>query len=277
MLNKNKKIAILNKAVELCKSKSYPNFSQAEIIRKAQDAGQDNNSITKGTLSKYLASPETSYVKFPPLFYDVILDMFKEHKIDFSFSDDEQRLSPSDLPHVMSMFMDISEQDKKTGRQSLPCDYWGYMPSIEKEGCIVKLVLRIKENREGVLTAEEKFYYNKEGFVDVVKQQSQGYIFEKNRHCLMILNDPSSYLPKMYVLRKEPSTSNKCIGFEGGSLIVSPSGIGINTIQRKIRFTRSKQPITSNKEALINEHGIGIHKPDTEDAVVRSLFDKLLA
>ncbi len=275
MLNKHKKIAILNKAVELCKSKSHPAFTQAEIIRKAQDAGHNNNHITKGTLSKYLASPETSYEKFPPLFYDVILDMFKEHGIEVS--DDEQRLSPADLPHILSMFMDISEQDKKLGRQSLPGDYWGYMPSIEKKGCIVKLVLRIKENREGVLTAEELFYYHKEGFSDVVKQRSQGYILEKNRHCLMILDDPSSYLPKVYILRKEPSTSNKCIGFEGGSLIVSPSDIGVNTIQRKIRFTRSKEAIPHNKEALINEHGIGIHRPDTDDAVVRSLFEKLLA
>ncbi len=287
ILSQQKRIALLKKAKELFAYKSYPNFKQVRVIelatKKKEELLQNNMNnvdlklITKGPFCMHLKNPETSFINIPDLFYLAILQMMEENEIDLSFLNKELRLNTSDLPQVLSMFMEISEQDEKLGKQSLPGDYWGYMPSIEKKGCIVKFVLRIKQNKDGALTSEELFYYRKEGYSDYFKQKSEGYIIEKNMHCLMVLRDASSYyMPKVYMLRKEPSTSNKCLGFEGGSLIVSPSGIGVNTIQRKIRFTRSKEAIPHNKEALINEHGIGIHKPDTDDAVARSLFEKLL-
>lgn len=277
MLGNHKKIAILRKAADICKSKSHPYFTQAEIIRHAQKAGHPDNQTTKGTFSKYLAQPETYFENVPLVFYDVILDMFKEQNIEFSFSSEDQRLSVADFPHVLGMFMDVSERDQKLAKQSLPGDYWGYMPSIEKAGCIVKFVLRIRENREGVITAEELFYYPKDGFSDIVKQCSQGYILGKNGHNFMILDDPSSYLPKVYLLRAELSPSQKCIGFDGGTIIVSSNRHGIRTVQRKIRCTRSKEPIPQNKDVLIETHGVGIHKPDTKDAVIQQLFETLMS
>lgn len=277
MIGNHKKIALLRKAADICKSKSHPQFTQAEIIRKAHKAGHPDNQTTKGTLSKYLSHPETSYENVPLVFYDVILDMLKEQNIEFSFSNEDQRLSASDLPHVLSMFMDVSERDQKLARQSLPGDYWGYIPSVEKPGCIVKFVLRLKENREGVITAEELFYYPKDGYSDIIKQRSQGYVLSKNGHNFIILDDPSSYLPKVYVMRMELSPSQKCLGFDGGTITVSSNHHGIRTAQRKIRCTRSKDPIPQNKDVLIDEHGVGLHTPDTDDSVIRQLFDKLMA
>ena len=277
MLCNHKKIAILKKAADICKGKSHPQFTQAEIIRSAQKVGHPDNQTTKGTLSKYLAQPETCFENVPLIFYDVILDMFKEQNIEFSFSNEDQRLSAADFPHVLGMFMDVSERDQKLAKQSLPGDYWGYMPSIEKAGCIVKFVLRIRENREGVLTAEELFYYPKDGFSDIVKQRSQGYILGKNGHNFMILDDQSSYLPKVYVMRTDLSPSQKCMGFDGGTMTVSSNHHGIRTVQRKIRCVRSKEPIPQNKKLLIETHGVGIHKPDTKDAVIRQLFETLIS
>ncbi len=277
MIGNHKKIAILRKAADICKRKTHPKFTQAEIIRNAHKAGHPDNQTTKGTFSKYLAQPETSYENVPLVFYDVILDMFKEQDIEFSFSNEGQQLNAADLPHVLSLFMDVSERDQKLARQSLPGDYWGYMPSIEKPGCIVKFVLRIKENREGVITAEELFYYPKDGFSDIVKQRSQGYVLSKNGHNFIILDDPSSYLPKVYVMRMELSPSQRCLGFDGGTIIVSSNHQGIGTVQRKIRCTRSKDGIPNNKKVLIEEHGVGIHSSDTDDAVIQQLFDKLVS
>lgn len=277
MVGNHKKIAILKMAADICKSKSHPHFTQAEIIRKAHKAGHPDNQTTKGTLSKYLSHPETSYENVPHVFFDVILDMFKEQSIEFSFANEDQRLSTADLPHVLSMFMDISERDQKHARQSLPGDYWAYIPSVEKPGCIVKFVLRIRENREGVITAEELFYYPKDGFSDIIKQRSHGYVLSKNGHNFIILNDPSSYLPKIYVMRTELSPSQKCLGFDGGTLTLSSNHHGIRPAQSKIRCTRSKEPIPQDKETLIKTHGVGLHAPDTNDSVIRQLFDKLLA
>lgn len=277
MLDNHKKIAILRKAADICKSKSHPHFTQAEVIRNAQKSGHPDNQTTKGTFSKYLAQPETFFENVPLVFYDVILDMLKEQNIEFSVSNEDQRMSAADLPHVLGMFMDVSERDQKLARQSLPGDYWGYMPSIEKAGCIVKFVLRIKENREGAITAEELFYYPKDGFSDIVKQRSQGYILGKNGHNFMILDDQSSYLPKVYVMRTDLSPSQKCMGFDGRTMTVSSNHHGIRTVQRKIRCTRSKEPIPQNKKLLIETHGVGIHKPDTKDAVIRQLFETLFS
>ncbi len=107
MLSNQRKISILDKAAELCKSKSYSDFTQANIMRRAQKAGWPENQTTKGTLSKYLNAPGTSYKNVPPLFFDVILEMFKEENVSIPLSPEDERLCATDFPHVLSMFMNI--------------------------------------------------------------------------------------------------------------------------------------------------------------------------
>lgn len=275
MLSDNKKVYILEKASELCKSKSYPNFTQANIIRRAHKEGWPENQTTKSTLSKYLGSPETAYSNVPLIFYDVMLDMMKEDGETFSISKEQERLSTDDFPHILSMFMNIGDHDDKEARESLPGDYWAYMPSIEKPDCIVKFLLRIKETRDGTLSAEELFYYNKDGFSDVMKQKSSGYIVGKNGHSMMVLNDPSSHLPKLYLLRNIMGPNNKCFSFSGGTMTVNADSDAVKIMQRKIKCIRSKDPITTDKKALIEQYGMGLHTRETNDEIIKGMFETL--
>ena len=275
MLSNQRKISILDKAAELCKSKSYSGFTQANIMRRAQKAGWPENQTTKGTLSKYLNAPEASYNNVPPLFFDVILEMFKEENVSIPLSPEDERLCTTDFPHVLSMFMNIGDHDQRQARESLPGEYWAYMPSIEKKDSIIKFVLRIKETREGTLSAEELFYYPKEGFSDIVKQKSSGFIVGKTGHSMMVLNDPSSYLPKIYLLRNIMGPSNKCFSLSGGTMTVNPDTDAVKIMQRKITCIRSKEPIPTDKKVLIEEHGMGIHTKDTEDEIIQGLFETL--
>ncbi len=274
MPGKQRKISILKKSAELCKDKSHPNFTQANIIRNAHKAGWPENQTTKGTLSKYLSAPETAHDNVPLVFYDVMLDMLKDENIDLPPLDDTH-LNGSDLSHVLGLFMDAGEQDQKQARQSLPGEYWSYTPSIEKPGCIVKFLLRIKENREGTLTAEELYYYPKDGFTDVVKQKSSGYIIGKSGHSIMVMKDPSSYLPKVYLMRIVVGPNGKCFSLSGGNMMVNPDIDAVKIMQRKLVCIRSKHPVPTDKEVLIKEHGMGIHSKETEDEVIRGLFETL--
>lgn len=275
MLSNQRKISILDKASELCKSKSHPNFTQANIMRRAQNEGWPENQTTKGTLSKYLNAPETSFNNVPSLFYDVILEMFKEENISIPLSPEDERLCATDFPHVLSMFMNIGKHDQRQARESLPGEYWAYMPSIEKKDCIIKFLLRIKETREGTLSAEELFYYPKEGFSDIVKQKSSGYIVGQTGHSMMILNDPSSYLPKVYLLRNIMGPNKKCFSLSGGTMTVNPDTDAVKIMHRKINCIRSKEPIPTDKKILIEKHGMGLHTRDTNDKIIKGMFETL--
>lgn len=273
MLGNNRRIAILKKISELCKNKSHPFFTQANIRRRAHEKGWPENQMTKSTLSKYFADPEKSYENVPLLFYDVMLDMLNEEEISIPVSHEEDRLSADDFSIVLPMFMDIGPHDEKTARGSLPGDYWSYMPSIERPGAIIKALLRIREQRNGTLSAEELYYYRKPGFVDYVKQKSKGTIASKGDHCLMVLNDPSSKVPKVYILRTTAGTSNQCMKLSGGTMMVSSDTEAVKIMQRKIICIRAKEEVPNRKKHLIEECGMGIHTKDTDDEIIKGLFE----
>ena len=220
------------------------------------------------------AARKKNYENVPLLFYDVMLDMLKEENISIPVSHEEDRLSADDFSSVLPMFMDIGPHDEKTARASLPGDYWSYMPSIERPGGIIKALLRIQEERNGTLSAEELYYYRKPGFVDYVKQKSKGTIASKGDHCLMILNDPSSKIPKVYLLRTAAGTS-KCMKLSGGTMMVSSDTDAVKIMQRKIICIRSKDKVPHDKQTLIEEYGMGIHTQDTDDEIIKGLFEAI--
>ncbi|MCK5385536.1 MAG: hypothetical protein KAJ29_08135 [Alphaproteobacteria bacterium] len=92
----------------------------------------------------------------------------------------------------------------------------------------------------------------------------------------MILNDPSSYLPKIYLMHMFSSPKNKCLKFSGRGIMVTPDTDVVKIIQRKILFIRAKENVPTDKMTLIKECGMGIHTKDTTDDVVKGLFETLM-
>lgn len=271
MLHDQHKIEILKKIAQLCKSKFHPTFSQAHIRRRVQKYGWPNNLLTKSTLSKYLKDPETNCKNVPEIFYTVMQEMLREENIILPLPEKIDRLNANDTYNVLSLFMNINTSDQTQAKMSLPGIYWTYMPSISKPGCIIKAMLNIQEDN-GSLIAEELFYYRKEGYSGYVKQVSKGYILEKDGHALMILNDPSSPLPKLYIMRLILGPNKKCLSLSGGGMMVNSDIDAVKIMQRKIVCIRIKENLTLDKKSLIEKHGIGIHSQDTKDSVVKGLF-----
>ncbi len=272
MLGDKRKIAILKKIAQLCKSKSHPTFTQANIRRRAHEKGWPENQKTKGTLSKYLNTPETSYENVPVVFYDVMLEMLREEEINLP--SDEQP-SITDFYAALSAFMGISPDEDSETKETLPGTYWMYMPSISRPGCIVKALLYIREERSGSLSAEELMYYPNEGCSGHVKQISKGHIVGKDGHSLMILNDPSSYMPKLYMMRTIIGPNRKALRLSGGGMMVNTDTDSVKIFQRKIVCVRTKEALPKDKKTLIEKHGMGIHGKDTKDEVIRGLFDTM--
>lgn len=272
MLGDKRKIAILKKIAQLCKSKSHPTFTQANIRRRAHEKGWPENQKTKGTLSKYLNAPETSYENVPVVFYDVMLDMLREEEINLPV--DEQP-SITDFYAALSGFMGISTDEDSEAKEALPGTYWMYFPSISKPNCIVKALLHIKEERSGSLSAEELMYYPNEGCSGDVKQISKGHIVAKDGHSLMMLNDPSSYMPKLYMMRTIIGPNRKALRLSGGGMMVNTDTDSVKIFQRKIVCVRTKEALPKDKKTLIEKHGMGIHGKDTKDEVIRGLFDTM--
>ncbi len=274
MLSDKRKISILKKIAQLCKSKSHPTFTQANIRRRAHEKGWPENQKTKGTLSKYLNTPETSYENVPIVFYDVMLEMLKEEEINLPTSK-EDAPTINDFYAALSAFMSISPDEDSEAKEALPGTYWMYMPSISRPGCIVKALLYIREERSGSLSAEELMYYPNEGCSGHVKQISKGHIVGKDGHSLMMLNDPSSYMPKLYMMRTVIGPNRKSLRLSGGGMMVNTDTDSIKIMHRKIVCVRTKEALPKDKKTLIEKHGMGIHDKYTKDEVILGLFDTL--
>lgn len=271
MLPDKRKIEILKKIAQLCKSKSHPTFSQANIRRRAHEKGWPENQKTKGTLSKYLNNPDTSYENVPLVFYDVMLEMLKEEGINLPSAGTKSQ-DTQEFYTALAAFMNISADEDIESKTSLPGTYWMYMPSISRPECIIKALLQIREDRSGSLTADELLYYPNEGCTGFVKQTSKGNVVSKDGHCLLMLNDPSSYLPKIYLLRTVLGPNRKCLKLSGGGMMVNSDTDSVKIVQRKLLFIRTKEILPKDKKILIEQYGMGFHDKNTKDEVIRELF-----